>query len=79
MTSDLFRSATFALDLSRQADGYLAPSSEVIDELRNAGLVTTQNVGDGFMIVRAVVKRAPRNRTVNGRFMHAAIRESIAP
>jgi hypothetical protein len=60
MTVPLSRSAAFALDLAKQPDGYLAPSSDAIDELRNAGLVMTQDVGDGFMIVRAV--RKPNKR-----------------
>lgn len=53
--SSLSQSAAFALDLAKQRDGYLAPSSDVIDELRREGLVTTQNIGDGFMIVRAIM------------------------
>jgi hypothetical protein len=47
MTVPVCRSTTFALDLPKQRHGYLAPSSDVIDELRNAGLVMTQNIGDG--------------------------------
>lgn len=66
--TDLCRSTAFALDLAKQPDGYLAPSSEVIDQLRNAGLVMTQNVGDGFMIVKAIVKPTLR-RAGNGRWV----------
>lgn len=77
MTLPPCRSATFALDLAKQPDGYLAPSSDVIDELRNAGLVTTQNVGDGFMIVRAIVKPALR-RAGNWRWVLAA-EDRVAP
>jgi hypothetical protein len=56
----LSQSAAFVLDLAKRRGGYLAPSSEVIDELRRQGLVTTQNIGDGFMIVRAIVKPCKR-------------------
>jgi hypothetical protein len=60
MTVPLSHSTSFVLDLARQPDGYLAPSSDVIDELRNAGLVMTQNVGDGFVIVKAIRKPSKR-------------------
>lgn len=60
MTHSLSKDAAFALDLAKERDGYLAPASDVIDELRRQGLVTTQNIGDGFMIVRAIVR--PRKR-----------------
>lgn len=56
----LSHSAAIALDLAGRHDGYLAPGSDVIDELRREGLVTTQNVGDGFMLVRAVRRPQPR-------------------
>ena len=68
MTSPLSQSADFVLDLARQPDGYLAPSSELIDELRNQGLVTTHNIGDGFMIVKAIQKPAKR-RCANGQWV----------
>lgn len=66
----LDRSATFALDLARQPDGFLAPYSEVIDELRYAGLVTTKDVGNGFAIVKAVAQPTPglARRANNGRW-----------
>jgi hypothetical protein len=66
MTVPLSRSATFALDLAKQRDGYLAPSSDVIDELRNAGLVMTQDIGDGFMIVKAI-PRPSKRRCAHGK------------
>jgi hypothetical protein len=65
--ASLSQSAGFALDLAKRRDGYLALGSEAIDELRNAGLVTTQNIGDGFMIVRAIVKPS-RRRALNGQW-----------
>lgn len=72
----LSRSATFVLDLAKKPDGYLAPGSEVIDELRNAGLVMTQNIGDGFMLVKAIQKPAKR-RCANGQWIWP--QERIAP
>lgn len=68
MIEPLSQPAIVALDLARRPDGYLAPSSDVINELRNAGLVTTQNVGDGFMIVKAIM-RAGKQRRAKGRWV----------
>jgi hypothetical protein len=68
MTVPLMHSATFALDLAKQRHGYLALGSEAITELRNAGLVTTQNIGDGYMIVKAVPEPALR-RVSSGRWI----------
>ena len=76
MTHPLSHSAAFALDLAKQPDGYLVHGSDVIDELRNAGLVRTQNVGDGFMIVKASHKPTKR-RAGNGRWIWPE--ERIAP
>lgn len=66
--SNLSRRADFVLDLARQPDGYLALGSELIDRLRARGLVTTQNIGDGFMIVKAIQKPAKR-RCANGQWV----------
>lgn len=48
--------ATFALELSKRNDGFLAVARDwpAIDELRDAGLVTIKYAGDGVVIVRAV-------------------------
>jgi hypothetical protein len=62
MTVPLEQSVAFVLDLAKQPDGFLAQSSEVIDELRRSGLVSTQNVGDGFVIVKAIVRPAKQRR-----------------
>lgn len=74
----LSHSATFALDLARQHHGYLALGSEAITELRNAGLVTTQNIGDGYMIVKAVAQPALR-RIGSGRWIWRFPAERVSP
>ena len=59
--------AALVLELASRRDGYLAASSEVIAELRRDGLVMTQNVGDGFMMVHALA-RPSRRRRPNGQW-----------
>jgi class 3 adenylate cyclase len=56
---NLSRSATFAYDLAKQPDGYLVFYDEVIETLRDHGLVTTKEVGDGFVIAKAVPEPLP--------------------
>ena len=66
-TPVLSQRATFALDLAKRRDGYLAEGGEVIDELHSARLITTQYVGDGFVIVRAIPQPSHR-RAGNGQW-----------
>ncbi len=46
---------TFALDLAQRNDGYLVSSNDTsIIELCRDGLITTRDVGGGYLIARAV-------------------------
>lgn len=46
---------TFALDLAKRNGGYLAACDDpAIVELQRAGLVTTQDIGDGYLIARVI-------------------------
>lgn len=67
----LSRCAAYALDLARARDGYLVLDSEMIDELRDAGLVRVKHVGGGFVIVKAMPAPAPSRRAPDGRWARA--------
>lgn len=46
---------TYALDLAKRNDGYLVSARDpAIVELIAAGLITVTDVGDGYLIARAV-------------------------
>lgn len=46
------------LDLCIRKDGFLTQWSDATDSLRAAGKITTVDVGDGYVIARAVQPRA---------------------
>jgi hypothetical protein len=48
------------IDLASRFDGYLAPICPEIVRLSEAGLITTQYAGDGYVIARAVLTPKPR-------------------
>lgn len=57
------------LELSRRFDGYMVQLDEVIVRLRDAGLITTKYVGDGYVIARAVPAPLARPvRMINGKW-----------
>jgi hypothetical protein len=64
----LSQSAISALDLARRPLGYLCAITDVIDELRISGLVTTKDIGDGFIIIRAVHFPVAHHRGWYGRW-----------
>lgn len=70
----LHRSATFALELARQPDGYLTACGDVVDELRDAGLITAKPAGDGFVIIKAALEpRIDLRRNANGRWVRRSL------
>jgi hypothetical protein len=73
----IHQSATFALDLARQPEGYLCAWSEVIEELRDQGLVTVHEVGDGFVIIRTVPPPKPPESDRVGRWFRRVPDEMV--